>query len=529
MNRPDLTSLTDEDLLLLCSQGLLNRARRELTRYGDAAELITDPSGGSELCWPDGVTCWFAAGSSLPAGACSCKAQGVCRHLLRSILYMRQHLSAEQTTEESSEDCLQWEEARLVAAAGGQAIRRARRLLSQATADAKRRQVRFADSGAVVRWPLGGGWGSALCSCRRMDCPHALAALLALRGYRPTTGEPAKSTESLRRRVRELCVRAIRRGLESLGPDWLTTCQVTALRARRGGRRDLARALLALAEQVAQDQQGTSRFDPLTYRTLLATAWAAAAVERSAQRPDAAERPVDRLLCVGALIWRRRLEATWGATVFWQSPENGEILRSTVGSQDRPRPQRLRVMGWLTLAGCLGRWVHLSQARLSGHVLRQTKDSSARLLDERVDWPAVLGGVAIRRWGELAEQLLDRFPSLLRGQPPVVRWLSPSAWQRPWFDPAEQRLFWPVTDEIENELTLELGYRRRLTPAFQIIEESADAPRPGYVLGQINVRAGRLVARPISFVTTAGPQSTFWCVDAPPSALLVRPAAESVD
>ena len=100
-SRPDLLSLTTDDLTVLGNRGLVKRAQRELTTDLTATWTVHD-DGGLVCEWSDAITCTLPAQSSGSSqntiGSCTCPATTLCRHLIRTILaYQKQFADAEKT------------------------------------------------------------------------------------------------------------------------------------------------------------------------------------------------------------------------------------------------------------------------------------------------------------------------------------------------------------------------------------------------------------------------------------------------
>ncbi|TCQ99315.1 SWIM zinc finger protein [Neorhizobium sp. JUb45] len=82
----DATPLSDEVLEAASSRGLLRRARRDVEA---GLVRITGRDGGTILTEADGETVQLPAGP-LSAARCSCPASGLCRHILASIVFIRE-------------------------------------------------------------------------------------------------------------------------------------------------------------------------------------------------------------------------------------------------------------------------------------------------------------------------------------------------------------------------------------------------------------------------------------------------------
>src|SRR3954470_8225776 len=86
MPRPDLLSLSPDDLAVLTNRGTVKRAQRELEAGEADGAWSEDPDGGLTVRWSDGVECRLPVGKVVGEGTCTCDATGICRHLVRTVL-----------------------------------------------------------------------------------------------------------------------------------------------------------------------------------------------------------------------------------------------------------------------------------------------------------------------------------------------------------------------------------------------------------------------------------------------------------
>ncbi|HEU4325452.1 MAG TPA: hypothetical protein VFS21_20070 [Roseiflexaceae bacterium] len=234
----DLTvyrALDDETLAALASKGLVRRAQKDLERgpptlrerradavvldFAAEACLVTLPAAGPQ------------------AAACTCPADGVCRHILAGTLFLREGAGegsqeprtknqepAPQNQEPASEllntqhpelntpegeqlntqnstlktQLLELDEAALVAWAGRAVYRQALDdLVSSPELEIdegpQRIVMRFPQQNIAVRWLEGAGPRGSICSCRRPEvCRHRVAAVLL---YRARHGVPLPGLE----------------------------------------------------------------------------------------------------------------------------------------------------------------------------------------------------------------------------------------------------------------------------------------------------------------------------------------------
>src|SRR5438874_7913945 len=90
MPRADLLALSADDLAALTNRGLVKRARRELDEDEVKGELSETPEGDVAVKWSDGPECQLPADVPLAEAHCSCDTLGLCRHLIRTVLFYQQ-------------------------------------------------------------------------------------------------------------------------------------------------------------------------------------------------------------------------------------------------------------------------------------------------------------------------------------------------------------------------------------------------------------------------------------------------------
>ncbi len=85
MPRMDLLALSVEDLTVLSNRGIVKRAQQEAEGGQFTCILEEDAAGDVIARWSDEVVCELAAVSTLANARCSCPANGLCRHLVRTV------------------------------------------------------------------------------------------------------------------------------------------------------------------------------------------------------------------------------------------------------------------------------------------------------------------------------------------------------------------------------------------------------------------------------------------------------------
>ena len=91
MPRIDLLALSFDDLTALTNRGTVKRAQREIEARECTATLDETDAGELTATWSDDVKCHFPAGAVVREGRCSCASVGLCRHLIRTVLFYQQH------------------------------------------------------------------------------------------------------------------------------------------------------------------------------------------------------------------------------------------------------------------------------------------------------------------------------------------------------------------------------------------------------------------------------------------------------
>ncbi len=116
--REDLMVLTPDSLAALTNRGLVKRAAREMDQA--APEITVDGDGAVRAVFADGVTASLPAGG-LDAGACSCPATGVCRHIIGLVLAYQRHRADSAAVDSAAVDDAAVDDAAADPAAAAQA------------------------------------------------------------------------------------------------------------------------------------------------------------------------------------------------------------------------------------------------------------------------------------------------------------------------------------------------------------------------------------------------------------------------
>lgn len=539
MNRPDLTTLTDEQLVQASNRGLVNRSRRELDE-GKLEASVTEKEDGVQLAWSDGVVCTFPPGSSLRGGSCTCAALGVCRHLVRSCLYMRGHLDAatrtsplEPTRDACAMDLVTMEESALAARLGKGPLERARRRLAEEfierNVNRERREVLFTKQNARVHFPPSGNESSVSCTCRESPpCSHVLPALLLLRGESPIAAAKALNPEILeaRRHAETRLHRLLRElfkvGLDGLSFGWTESARSVAIELEKAGLTKPAYLLSALAREIAADAAHSGRADPARRRWLIAALWLriAAAPRRKSELP-AAERVDDDLVGgTRARYWAegRRVFLALGCTGWWTEDlvgmtvhlldeETHEIVTmgtarpSDSGREVASLAASVPLLGEYSARELLSRRVECSSvARADGGKVRLAPGARCVLFPDLVDWRMLADDIGLTQFADVAGHFDQHFPTVRTLHRPDVFLFVPVSFGKGEFLTDRQCFHWEMTDAGGFTAPLVLRYRKENIQAIRSLERLAKQVTPRFVVGQAVLAGGALSIRPMTLV-----------------------------
>lgn len=535
MNRPDLTELTDEQLIAAGNRGLLKRAQQELTTQ-TMTSLHVD-ANGLVLEWSDGVRCEFPPGSSIRGARCSCAAPSVCRHLLRSVLYLRAEAVPATTVKPApaAADPLTMSDTELAKAFGKAALTKARKQLAEeltiASSDVESRTVEFSSIGVTTQFPKGADLPGTICSCKEpYPCPHLLPALLWLRGERPAAAKKATEEQEISRdaavaRLSRLLTELMRAGLDGLSQGWREAAFALTLELDKAGLAKPARLLQSLAGLVAADSERIGDVDPGQIRWTLAALWLRVfASTRSSPGTAEAARTTDTekfndddlLTDTSARFWssgRKRLlgltcSAWWtedlvGLTLFLQDEETGEIV--TVGTA-RPSDRGqtavnlaagVPIFGSFTTRDLLGRRIECSSTRRAEGKLRLGEGATCNLLPDPVDWQSLIETQAIRTFAAIGSRFEESFPTIASLGRRDLFLFEPAEWKVAEFRTDLQLFRWPMVDRDDRTAPLILRYREEHGASIRDLVQLSKVEQPAALLGRATLSGHGLSIRPL--------------------------------
>ncbi|MEL6348818.1 MAG: hypothetical protein AAFV53_37285 [Myxococcota bacterium] len=238
--RARLQMLSDDDLVGLSSRLTVRRARRDLARDGWAPHAIEDGADGMVAQWSD-ARCVFPAAGGLGASTCSCSARRLCRHRVRTIVYLRGRGAAPPPAEAWTP--ASWTIASLRKAAGRALWDRALSARAEGLEIIREGDtaVSMPTLGIRVRFIPGSPLEESVCGCgQKRLCVHRVLAAMAWQSSLPEPG--AVSDPEILDRVRARAAELLAVGLDGLPNEAVEGLQALAQRSSQalpGPSRDL--------------------------------------------------------------------------------------------------------------------------------------------------------------------------------------------------------------------------------------------------------------------------------------------------
>jgi hypothetical protein len=539
-----LQTLGDEALAALANKGLMRRAQKDL--QATKPVVIAVEEGKVRVQIADATV---EVPELVAKSTCTCPATGICRHILGTLIYLRDdpELAAEALVQRTLElgDAERTAGAALPPSpaevlgnigdeelqkwAGKGLYRKALKALAAApqvdieTAGAL--VIRFPARNITCRWIPSGGLLGMVCSCQAETvCEHVVTAVLAFQAslgnrqvvvettaLEESAGAPRTRAEVLASTgqvLREMVALGLARASEATVQRLITL----AVSAHGVDLPRLERMLKSLADEVGL---GLRRDAQASTSNLLALA---ARVE--ALRTALVQNPVPalvgqhrsqyhdvgqiKLVGLGAQQWRSP-GGYQGVTVyFWDESRKAWATWSESRPVDQPGFSPIgRFYGDGPWAGCpspheaarsvvrlSGAWRN-PQGRISGR-------PATRAIVTGPSRPADVPG-AITKWSALAERAKQLFGGRLqeRTENLEIALLVPKVWGPASYDALQQELTCPVLDEEGRAIDLWLPFTELNETAVEILEKHDPANTFG-LLGAVRLVAGRLCVQPIS-------------------------------
>lgn len=528
-----MAAFDDDALAAIANRGLVRRARKDLEK----SRPQYTGSTGDQLAFDVGG-CRVLLGVTPAAAICTCGAGSTCRHVLATVIYLREHAAAAcsaavpaaQINDLSAE--IMSITADVLEKWAGKAV--LRRALSSPREDVhvelgNTLVIQLPLQNTTVRWLPGLGLTGMLCSCHAGGpCEHKVAAVLAFwaregrvlpapteKGLSSAAGAPRTRAEVLNS-VQHVLHEMITLGLQRVSDATAQRLKTLAVSAHGVDFPRLERFLNGLATEIAlllkRDAQGAAGH----VLHAVARAWALTA---ALARPTPALVGVHRtkyervsgeldLSGLGARQWRTRSGYEGLTVYFWEAGSqtwNTWSDARPVGLQFQPAARYTQEFPWAGVRD--PQEASRSRYRIAGlyrnPVGRLSGRSGARAM--RMSPSAVAHVPAIRRWPDLLPRLERAFGGGLgeQSEQDEIVLLAPAEVQDAAFDEVGQVLHRPLIDTDGRNLPLLLRHDE-LTPEAIGHLESVRGDDLIAVLGLLRVGPDGVYVEPITLATSKG-------------------------
>ncbi|WP_211441007.1 hypothetical protein [Collimonas humicola] len=218
------------------------------------------------------------------------------------------------------------------------------------------------------------------------------------------------------------------------------------------------------------------------------------------------------LLGLGAHTWRSASGYVGLTMMFW-SPQDQAFLSCTDARPEQQRNfnpmARYKAVGpWGGLgapAQATGRCVTLTGAQLNAAGrLSAAESTSASMKSSKLGASFSEQLKPSKNWAELMQARSQARRSLLGEPQPMKDWavLQPTRYGAPQFDEARQTLVWPLFDENDQSLSVELVYSEQTAHAIARVEqiERGQLPAGTMLVARMRGSVNGLVAEPLSLI-----------------------------
>lgn len=409
---------------------------------------------------------------------------------------------------------------------GKRTVAKARRLLAgkliaEHVADEPRAAL-FPTLGFRTRIPLAPVFEAVVCDCgAAQPCPHALPAILVLRGEgnRSIETRSAPSLEPVLR-LRGLLGELMRGGLDSLSGGWIESALSCALELEKNGHQAKSELLDSLRQQVEADQRRSGSADLRRLGWILAALWLRLLSHRTDLERDRHEylpASARTFVGLGGSGWWG--EETHGLSIYLLDETTGQVVSTGTG-----RPAEL---GWSTAelasaAPVLSHWVaaELTGKRIECSAPKLSPAGKMRLapgarcaVSTFVDWSAIAQRHALRRYAALANRLQETFPTIATLEQRELFLIEPATWGQARFSVERQSFIWPFADADGREAQLALRYRKERASAIEALQNLARTVQPELIFGRTRLGDSPPRIEPITLFWNLRSQTRWHCVD----------------
>ncbi len=519
----------DGALAALANRGLVRRAHKDLEKTPPQCTASSDEQFVFEI---DGFH--VRLGDNPVDARCDCGASAVCRHVLATVIHLRDHVAScdsgpsTQAKADPGAEIMSVTAEALESWAGRAVVRRALNCARE-DVDFEKGEALVAQLpalNATVRWLPGAGLGGMLCSCHAAgSCEHKVAAVLAFwasqgREYsgvpeqhlQAAAGAPRTRAE-IRDSVRQVLQEMVALGLERISESTRQRLKTLAVSAHGVDLPRLERLLNTLAEETALLLKRNAQGAAAQVFHNAARAWALTA---ALERPTSALVGVHRtkyervagdldLIGVGARQWRTR-SGYEGLTVYFWEPRSRRWNTWTdarpLGLSFEPAARYTQPFPWTGVED--PHEASRSHYRVTGAYRNPVGRLSGRPSTRAVRLgPSNIGRVpAIQTWPDLLPRLERVYGGGLAepSEQDAIVLLAPKSTRDPVFDEVGQVLRRSLMDAKGRELSLTLPHDDTTAAGANLLESIAN-DEIVLVLGLVRGRTEGIYVEPITFHT----------------------------
>ncbi|MFT4975198.1 MAG: hypothetical protein ACI8S6_001085 [Myxococcota bacterium] len=518
-----LEHLSGDDLQALSSPLTLRRAQRDLDDTAMVpSSSSTDGVGVVTVCWAD-ATCTFP-GDRLSEARCSCPARRLCRHRVRSILFLQKRSTTTAADTEGWTPAV-WPLLSLEQAAGRSVWRRALSARSEGVEVSRESETSatLPALGIRVRFLPGLPLSASVCSCGAVGvCAHRVLAALLWQPHVPGAAAADAAQSAARERVWGRVVSLLSAGLDgtpSESAEGLLALSQQTSQHLPGPARDL----VALADTISGYQARSARGSAQQWLSgvgrLGARLLALSSPDRKAPprllrgRSRRAHLAAGRLDVLG--LGAEGFQSSRGVVIkcWFVVAETGAWVHATVGRGVAPGEEPLppaalwRAPLWGDQAACdvVDGRVQLSGAALSPDGGLSTSGVTARPQPGPLQPGDLPAGVVAESVGALADRWVQQAPPILRD--PQARWLPAvialaegrPILDAPTFSEAGQQLTVPVALRSGESIRLQVVASTGTERVVEALERLRSWPAPpSHLLVRFWPTDGGIAAVPIS-------------------------------
>ncbi|MDC7223755.1 MAG: hypothetical protein PQJ60_08450 [Spirochaetales bacterium] len=513
----------DEDyLILIANRGLYKRALKERENRGALPfrldkELTVEPE--------EGILCRI--GKDGPSSTCSCPSLKVCKHLLVSLLFLKENF-AQVFGEEEGETT--FDGTLLLALTAEEMVRKVGENRYNDTLfrlsfggevqfkEARFLEVTFPEEQIKLKISPEKPWKESLCSCKKENCPHLLEALIRyqlIKGEKSLADFPYRWEKEIDgetvEKVRLLWEEILELGLSRLPRSITSQVERLCLACHNAGLSALEKGLRRLSGELEAYFAKDPLFSLPTFRNVLGQVYLLSCqllksgdgkliIEQTGHRSSYVTLPALRLCGLGTAAWETK-SGYRGLTTYFLDTDSGRWYSYT---QSRPSYLDGQTISFDELYEKPPWKNPPSMARIARseiHLRQPQINRKGRLSGSEETTVTVFENTDPKRW---EKYIYSDWLSLLKelrkkeemGRNPVL--LKTDRWGPAHFEEKTQRFTQPLYDGKNRALQISLDFSGPRAGAVHTLEKlSAAGPLPSLLLGRVTPGEKHLLVEPL--------------------------------